>query len=231
MSTPILRLSGIRFTYPPGTDGISPAPVLDGLALELAAGARIGLTGANGAGKSTLFQLIVGLRRPQSGSIEAFGHPCAREADFRLARRRIGLLFQESDDQLFCPTVIEDVAFGPLNHGKTPNAARAIAEKTLAALGLDRLAGRVTHHLSGGQKRLVALASLLAMDPDLLLLDEPTTALDGAAVTRLVEILRDLPQALVIITHDPALLTALTHQTLHLADGRLHRVARGPHPP
>ena len=136
-------------------------------------------------------------------------------------RRRVGFLFQDSDDQLFSPTVVEDVAFGPLNFGASPKQARETAMATLASLGLADLATRATHRLSGGQRRLVALATVLAMNPDALLLDEPSTGLDEPNVERLIAILEGLPQARVIISHDAEFLARTTTRKCRLAHGRL----------
>lgn len=215
MSGPLFRLSGVSFAYNRGT------PVLDAADFSLWPGDTVALTGPNGAGKTTLFHLMVGLLRPASGTVEAFGAVRRREKDFHAVRARAGLLFQDSDDQLFCPTVAEDVAFGPLNLGKSPAEARRIADATLDAVGLHGLAGRVTHTLSGGQKRLAALAAVLAMEPDVLLLDEPTNALDAETQERLTAILAGLPQAKVIISHDDAFLRRLATRWVRLDGGRL----------
>ena len=130
----------------------------------------MGLTGPNGSGKSTLLKLIVGLVRATAGRVEVFGRFRTCERDFHEVRGRVGLLFQDSDDQLFCPTVAEDVAFGPLNLGQSRDAARRIVTETLDALGLADYQDRITYQLSGGEKRLVALAAVLAMQPEVLLL-------------------------------------------------------------
>ena len=140
------------------------------------------------------------------------------------------MLFQDSDDQLFCPTVLEDVAFGPLNLGRTPAQARADARQTLDALGLTGFAGRVTHRLSGGEKRLVALATILAMHPQVLLLDEPTNGLDEATQERLIEHLARLPQAMLIVSHDHQVLERLVHRAVLLRDGRLTDATLHRHP-
>jgi cobalt/nickel transport system ATP-binding protein len=211
----LFELSGICFAYP------QRPPVLDGLSLCLAAGERVALTGPNGAGKSTLLHLMVGLQRPRSGSIVAFGAPRRHERDFREVRRRTGLVFQDPDDQLFCPTVAEDIAFGPLNLGKEKAEVRAIVDRTLARLGLTHLRDRVTHRLSGGEKRLVSLATVLAMDPEVLLLDEPSNGLDEATQGRLVEILNDLPQALLVISHDSDFRRRVTGREYRLEQGRI----------
>ena len=168
-----ITLDKVTFYYP-GAD----SPVLDRLDLEIRAGDRIGLMAPNGSGKTTLLHTIMGLCRPQSGQIRIFGTPMESETDFSRIRTRVGLLFQDSDDQLFCPTVLDDVAFGPLNQGASRKAAVEKAKNVLASLGLKGFEDRVTHRLSGGQKRLVALAAVLAMSPEVLLLDEPTSGLD-----------------------------------------------------
>jgi cobalt/nickel transport system ATP-binding protein len=212
---PIFRLSNLGFAYGPGR------PVLDGLDFELRPGERVALVGPNGSGKTTLLHLMMGLVRPQRGRVEAFGAIRSTEAEFFEVRARAGLLFQDSDDQLFSPTVIEDVAFGPLNFGKPPKQARAIAMETLCALGLVDLANRATHRLSGGQRRLVALATVLAMNPEALLLDEPSAGLDEPNLERLIAILDRLPQARIIISHDADFLARTTSRRCGLVSGRI----------
>jgi cobalt/nickel transport system ATP-binding protein len=195
--------------------------VLDGVSLTLMPGERLALAGANGAGKTTLLRTLVGLERPSAGRITAFGAERRTEADFHAVRARAGLLFQDPDDQLFSPTVIEDVAFGPLNLGLTPAEAEARAAETLARFGLGHLAARITHHLSGGEKRLVSLAAVLAMRPEVLLLDEPTNALDAAHAAHLTDMLAGLDVAMVIVSHDFALLERLATRAVLLKAGRL----------
>ncbi len=217
MSEVLFRLAGIHFAYD------RQRIVLRDAHFELQRGERIALVGRNGAGKTTLFHLMVGLQRPQSGTIEAFGKARMSEKDFVEVRARAGLLFQDSDDQLFCPTVAEDVAFGPLNLGKSAQEARTIVRRTLTSLGLEGFEDRITHKLSGGQKRLVALASVLAMEPDVLLLDEPTNALDTETEARLTDILVNLPQSLVVISHDEDFLARVTNARVRLENGQLSR--------
>ena len=199
--------------------------VLDRISLGLEAGERLALVGANGAGKTTLLRTLVGLERPTRGRIVAFGAERRVEKDFREVRALAGYLFQDPDDQLFSPTVIEDVAFGPLNLGLAPADAVARAEATLARLGLSALARRITHRLSGGEKRLVALAGVLAMEPRVLLLDEPTNALDERHLARLSEILAGLDVAMVIVSHDRSFLEHHATRAVLLKDGRLSPAA------
>jgi cobalt/nickel transport system ATP-binding protein len=196
-------------------------PVLDGASLTLSVGDRLALVGANGAGKTTLLRAIVGLEPIVAGEVVAFGEPRRVEADFRPVRQRVGFLLQDANDQLFCPTVLEDVAFGPLNLGFSPAQATERAGAVLDDLGLGQLASRLTHRLSGGEQRLVALAGVLAMDPDVLLLDEPTNALDEHHLARLIEILNDLPVAMIVVSHDAHFLAEVTQRALLLEHGRL----------
>jgi ABC-type cobalt transport system, ATPase component len=186
------------------------APVLRGASLTLHAGERIALAGPNGAGKSTLLRVMVGLLKPKSGTVWAFGQLRTEERDFVPVRLRAGLVFQDADDQLFSPTVLDDVAFGPRNQGLTAEAARDRAHETLATLGLAAHADRLTHHLSGGEKRLVALATVLAMQPDAMLLDEPFAGLDEDAERRVKSILDRLSIALLVVTHDLGIVSELS---------------------
>ncbi|MGA2067480.1 MAG: ABC transporter ATP-binding protein [Thermoguttaceae bacterium] len=212
---PWIEFRDVDFSYGPDR------PVLSGCSLRLEPGQRLALVGANGSGKTTLLHLIVGLLRPERGVIEIFGKPRAAEADFHEVRRRVGLVFQDADDQLFCPTVAEDVAFGPLNLGKPRDEVQRIVARTLDCLGLAGYERRITYRLSGGEKRLVALATVLAMDPDVLLLDEPAATLDDQAVARLIAVLAALPQALLVVSHQPAFREAVTEGTLRLENGRI----------
>ena len=192
----IIRLSNIRFAYP------QRAPVLSDLDFCMHRGERIGWVAPNGSGKTTLFHIIMGLITPASGRIEVFGQEVSSQKDFETVRQRIGLLFQDADDQLFSPTVLEDVAFGPLNMGKSKEEAIDISRATLSKLGLDGFEERVTFKLSGGEKRLVAMATVLAMEPEVLLLDEPTSGLDEKTKERLKAVLRSLDLSYILISHE-----------------------------
>ncbi|HID28566.1 MAG TPA: ABC transporter ATP-binding protein [Desulfobacterales bacterium] len=211
----IISLQDISFGYP------GRVPVLDKLDLSLYQGDRIGLMGPNGSGKTTLFQIIMGLLRPSSGSIEIFSRPVREEKDFGDVRQRIGLLFQDADDQLFSPTVLEDVAFGPLNMGKSQDEAKTIARRTLEWLGLADFEDRITYKLSGGEKRLVSLATVLAMEPEVLLLDEPTTGLDEKTEKRLVDILKDLDLSYICVSHNIDFLMETTEYISYMANGKI----------
>ncbi|MEW5422868.1 energy-coupling factor ABC transporter ATP-binding protein [Amorphus sp. 3PC139-8] len=211
----LIELSGISFSYP------GHAPVLSDADLQLERGERLCLVGHNGAGKSTLLSIVVGLLRPTSGRVVAFGQERREEADFHDVRRLAGLVFQDPDDQLFCPTVAEDIAFGPLNLGQRRDEAMAVVESVLSDLDLRHLKDRVTHKLSGGEKRLVTLAAVLAMKPEVLLLDEPTNALDEANEGRLTEILLGLPQAMIVVSHDSRFRERIGTRAVRLSDGTL----------
>jgi cobalt/nickel transport system ATP-binding protein len=204
--------------------------VLDGISLKVSACERVALAGPNGAGKTTVLRTLVGLETPASGTVSAFGLACRCEKDFRAARRKVAYLFQDPEDQLFCATVLDDVMFGPINLGLSEAAAAAKARATLDLLDLAPLAGRITHRLSGGEKRLVALASVLAMDPLVLLLDEPTNGLDEAHFAHLMRILSSLPTAMLIVSHDWQFLAQLATRAVLLRQGRLSDAIFHRHP-
>ncbi len=211
----IIDLEDISFNYPGGV------PVLDQLNLSFYQGDRMGLMGPNGSGKTTLFHIIMGLLKPSSGKMEILGKPVQAERDFGEVRQRIGLLFQDPDDQLFSPTVLEDVAFGPLNLGKSLDEAKAIAGRTLKSLGMGGFEERITHKLSGGEKRLVSLATVLAMEPQVLLLDEPTAGLDETTERRLVHILKNLGLSLILVSHNIDFLMKTTDFISYMAHGKI----------
>ena len=206
------------------------AHVLRDVSFTLAAGERLAIVGANGAGKTTLLRAMVGLQPVTRGRVIAFGRERRTEADFHEVRLRAAYMFQDADDQLFCPTVVEDVAFGPLNMGLADEQAMARARATLATLGLAHLADRLVRRLSGGEKRMVCLAGVLAMDPDVLLLDEPTNSLDADHVERLTQALQKIDKAMVIVSHDRPLLDCLATRALAMRDGRLAPAILHRHP-
>ena len=203
---PLLELRNISYSYPD-----HDSPILKGVNFTVDK-ENTGLIGPNGSGKTTLFHIIMGLIKPDGGEILLEGKRVESEKDFQQLRRRLGFLFQHSDDQLFSPTVLEDVAFGPLNLGATPVEARKISIRTLERLGLEGFEERITHKLSGGEKKLVALATILSMQPQLLLLDEPSNNLDPKTRERLITILRRLDQVHVIISHDLDFLASTCRQ-------------------
>lgn len=211
----ILTLKNLCFSYFPNK------PLLQQIDFELKQGEKVALLGNNGSGKTTLLQLIVGFLQPISGYIGLFGTTPHTEQDFQPLRLQIGFLFQDSDTQLFCPTVLDDVMFGVLNQGKSFQEAQTIAQETLKQLGLEKFEHTTPLKLSGGEKKLVALATILAMQPQLLLLDEPTNDLDENARQQLLELLKQLPYSMLIISHDRAFLNQLTDRAVFLTEGKL----------
>jgi len=211
----IIELDRICFSYETGK------PVLDNLTFDLPKGEKLDLIGYNGSGKTTLLHIIMGLLTPSSGAIRLLGKPVETKMDFREVRRRIGFLFQNADDQLFSPTVLEDVAFGPLNHGTSPKKAREMAMETLEQLNLQGFENRITHKLSGGEKKLVSLATVLVMQPDALLLDEPTTGLDEDARFRIESLLNRLDISTVIVSHEYDFLARTTRKIYSMKAGRI----------
>jgi energy-coupling factor transporter ATP-binding protein EcfA2 len=217
-----LELRGLGYRYPDGT------AALEDIHLEVAEGERVGLVGPNGAGKSTLLLHLNGLLPERAAALPAvhvFGTPVA-EPHLPAIRARVGLLFQDPDDQLFCPTVWEDVAFGPQQLGLRGEALAARVARSLGQVGLAGFEERLPHHLSRGEKRRVCLAGLLACEARLLALDEPTTDLDPRGRRELRSLLGDLPIAQVIATHDLELVVELCARVVVLDRGRV--VAQGP---
>ncbi len=215
-----IELHHIDYSYSGGP------PVLDDIHFHIT-DERVGLIGANGSGKTTLLHIIIGLLTPQKGTIFLQGEKIQNPDDYKKLRKEVGFLFQNSDDQLFSPTVLEDVAFGPLNLGLSSEEAKQVSITTLEYLGLKGFENRVTHLLSGGEKKLVALASILAMKPKLLLLDEPTNDLDPDTRERLIEILDNLGQPSIIISHDWDFLEKTTDTLYNLSNGQLARCQEG----
>ena len=211
----LIDLENVSFSYP------GQGQVLDGLNFQLRKGERLGLIGPNGSGKSTFMHLLMGLIKPDSGTIRLFGQPMEGERDFKQARKRLGFVFQNADDQLFSPTVIEDVAFGLLNNGKSPEEAVALSKKMLQTLNLEGFEDRITYKLSGGEKKLVSLATVLVMTPEVLLLDEPTTGLDEQTVTRMVDLLNGLDIGYVVVSHEFDFLEKTTRDIFAMKNGQI----------
>lgn len=209
----------VSFAYPGG------APVFSDLSLSIGAGERVGLIGPNGAGKSTLVNLINGVLLPSSGTVKVDGLPVAKE-HLEEIRRKAGVVFQNPDDMLFMPRVMEDVLFGPLNLGMGETAARREAERVLRELDLWELRDRPPFTLSQGQRRFAGLAAVLVMSPSLLVLDEPTSDLDPAHRRKLIGLLNTRAEARLTASHDLDFIWETCDRVLLLARGVI--VADGP---
>jgi cobalt/nickel transport system ATP-binding protein len=208
----LLRAEDLRYAYPDGT------PALRGLSLAIAAGEKVGLVGANGSGKSTLLMCLSGLFKA-TGRMRVESHDVT--APIREAPGRLGLVFQNPDDQLFMPTVADDLAFGPINLGLPDSEVHQRVHEAAEAMGIDPLLDRPPHHLSMGQKRSAAIAAVLAMRPGLLLLDEPSSNLDPRSRRQLIEVLGRLPAAMLIASQDLSLIDRLCARVIVLEEGRV----------
>lgn len=216
---PILYVEGLEFAYPDGQQA------LRGVTFAIYPGEKVALVGPNGAGKSTLMLHLNGILRSHRGRVQVEGLEVTDEHLGRI-RARVGLVFQNPDDQLFSPTVFEDVAFGPLHMGYPEAEVRARVRRALAMVGMTGFEDRITHHLSMGERKRIAIATVLAMDPSILVLDEPSAGLDPRARRNLIHLLRTLPITMLVSTHDMRLVQELFPRTIILDEGRV--VADGP---
>jgi cobalt/nickel transport system ATP-binding protein len=213
-SPPALRAWEIGHVFADGRRALA------GLSLSIAPGESVGLIGPNGAGKTTLLMVLAGLLAPSEGRLEVFGiEPDRRNG--RDLRRRIGVVFQSTEEQLFSPTVFDDVAFGPLNFGFPPREVRERVSRALASVGLSGYEGRSPHHLSSGERRRVALATVLTYDPEVLILDEPTSDLDPRGRKDLVRLLAGLERTLLIASHDLEFIARTSSRVIVLAGGAI----------
>jgi cobalt/nickel transport system ATP-binding protein len=209
----VVEVRGLRHRYPDGTQAV------DGVDFHLAAGECLALFGANGSGKTTFVLHLNGLLEGE-GEIEICGSRLTR-ATAAEARAKVGLVFQDSDEQLFLPSVVEDVAFGLLNQGVEPQQAIERARAALERVGMDGVLGKAPYHLSSGEKRRVAIAGVLVMEPEILVLDEPTTSLDPPSQRALTALLRGLPQAKLLVTHDVEFARSLATRAVFFERGRV----------
>ena len=214
-----LEVRHLSYAYPDGRQALRD------VSLQVAQGERTALLGPNGAGKSTLVLQLNGTLTPASGKVWVSGLPVVKR-NLREVRRRVGIVFQDPDDQLFMPSVFEDVCFGPANLGLSRDEVAARARAALAAVDMEEHAARPPHHLSAGEKRRVSIATVLAMDPDVLVLDEPTANLDPVARRELAELLDRLDLTLLVVTHDLPFALQLCPHAAVLAEGTI--VGRGP---
>jgi cobalt/nickel transport system ATP-binding protein len=214
MSPPDIEMAGVSFTYPDGH------VALDGVDLTVDRGERIAVLGPNGAGKTTLILHLNGIHAPTQGTVTIAGLPVVK-ANLGEVRRRVGIVFQDPDDQLFMPTVRQDVAFGPANLGLARDEIDRCVDHALRAVGMESHADRPPHHLSYGERRRVALATVLSMQPDVLVLDEPSSNLDPASRRELAEILAGLDITIVLVTHDLPYALQLCPRAVLLNRGRV----------
>ena len=212
-SAPV-SIKNLTVSYSDGTTALKD------ITLEIGAGEKVALIGSNGAGKTSLFLSLAGVLRPDKGSVFIGDVPVDKD-HLLSVRRKVGLVFQNPDDQLFMPRIYDDIAFGPRNFGHTEDEVREKVEAVLAALGVSHLLTRSSLKLSGGEKRVCAIATVLVMRPRVMLLDEPAAFLDIKAKARLMEILSGLDQTRIVATHDPSFAEAVSNRAVVLEDGSI----------
>jgi cobalt/nickel transport system ATP-binding protein len=219
MSHHIVEVRDLMYAYPDGTEA------LRGVSFRIEHGSAVALVGANGAGKSTLLLHLNGYLLTTRGDV-IIGDTVVTRETATSARRAVGLVFQDPDDQLFMPTVAEDIAFGPLNAGLPPEQVERRVEAALKRVGMTHVRERPPYHLSAGEKRAVAIATVLAMSPDILVMDEPSANLDPRARRRLIELLLSFEHTRIIATHDLEMVVEVCSRVIVLDNGRV--VADGP---
>lgn len=210
----ILQVQDLHFAYPDGHIA------LKGISLNLCAGDKVALVGPNGAGKSTLMLHLNGILTSKQGTLTVAGLPL-NERNLPLIRAAVGLVFQNPDDQLFSPTVFEDVAFGPLHMGLPEEEVRRRVDDALESVRMSTFKERLSHHLSVGEKKRIAIATVLSMSPQLLVLDEPSAGLDPRARRTLINLLRDLPITMLVSTHDLSMVRELFPRTIVMDGGEI----------
>jgi len=214
MSHHIIDIQDLHYRYPDGTRA------LNGVSMRIIHGESVGIVGANGAGKSTLLLQLSGIFLPTDGSIN-IGEIRLTKKTVREIRRKVGFVFQDPDDQLFMPTVFEDVAFGPLHLGWALENVEKSALKALEQVNCLHLKDRPPHKLSAGQKRAVSIASVIAMDPDILVLDEPSSNLDPRSRRQLIQLLKTFDHSKIIASHDLDMVLEVCERTIILENGRI----------
>ena len=219
MSHHIVEFQDVHYRYPDGT------AALNGLSLKITHGESVGIVGANGSGKSTFLMHTNGFLLPQRGSITV-GDMTLDKKTRQEIRKKVGLIFQNPDDQLFMPTVFDDVAFGPLNLGLSPKRVRECVDEALETVGCRGLSSKPSHHLSGGQKSAVAIAAVIAMQPDILVMDEPASHLDPKSRRALINLLRHFHHTKIIASHDLDLILDVCERCVIIKGGRV--IADGP---
>lgn len=219
MSHHIVEFKDVYYRYPDGTSA------LNGLSLRITHGESVGIVGANGSGKSTLLMHTNGFLLPQSGDITIGDQKLDKKTRHEI-RKKVGLIFQDPDDQLFMPTVFDDVAFGPLNLGLSPETVKVYADEALETVGCLALRDKPPHHLSGGQKNAVAIAAVIAMQPDILVMDEPASHLDPKSRRALINLLKHFHHTKIIASHDLDLILDVCKRCVIIQGGKV--IADGP---
>ena len=209
----MLEFRNVSFSYEPGT------PVIDNLSFHIRKGETVGLIGANGAGKSTIMKLMLGLL-PAQGEILVEGMPVTKQ-NLSVIRQKIGFVLQDSDNQMFMPTVYEDMIFGPRNYGLSREEADARVDRVLRELGLENLKHRHNHKISGGEKRMAAIATILAMEPEMIVMDEPSTALDPVNRRRVISTINSRKETKLIASHDLDMILDTCQRVILLNHGRI----------
>lgn len=215
MEKTLIKLENISFRY-------NSFLVLENINFELKFGEKVGLIGPNGSGKTTFLYIIMGFLKPVSGKVFIFGKERKRDKDFLEVRQKLGLLFQDSDSQLFCPTVKEDIAFGPLNLGKKREEVKEIVKKIARIFNIEHLLDRPIYKLSEGEKKIVALATVFAMDPVCYLLDEPSSGLDENTRNKLIEFLKNHVKTCLIVSHDREFLKKIVENIYLLKNRKIY---------
>lgn len=221
MAKKVIEIRNLHYIYPDGTRALS------GLDLDVFEGEALGIIGSNGAGKSTLLLHLNGILKCSNSRVKIFGEDVT-DKNLPLIRSRVGLVFQDPEHQLFMPTVFDDVAFGPINMGMKENYVPDAVDRALAEVDLPGFVKRSSHHLSVGEKKRVAIATILSMKPEILVLDEPSSNLDPKNRRRLMDFLKKIPITRVIATHDLDLAAAVCSRIALLDSGRIAAVGDAP---
>ena len=215
----MIEFDHVSFEYEKGK------PVLTDVSFSVEPGESVGLIGANGAGKSTILKLILGLIKPTEGTVKVFGMETSKE-NLAAIRKRAGFVLQDPDDQMFMPTVLDDMLFAPLNYGMSREEAEAKADAVLKELGLEYLKERYNHRISGGEKRMAAIATILTMEPEMILMDEPSSSLDPYNRRKVINTIKKLPQTRLITSHDLDMILDTCSRVVLISGGRI--AADGP---
>ncbi len=210
-----IKVENLSYRYPDGKEA------LKNISFEAKRGESIALMGPNGAGKTTLFLILNGLLEINAGNIFIFGNKIDGKKSIRNIRNKLGIVFQNPDDQLFCPTVFDDIAFGPLNYGLPIDEIKKRVKESLEAVDMSGFENRLSHHLSLGEKKRISLATILSMRPEIILLDEPSSNLDPRSRRKMIQTIKNLDATKIIATHDLKLALELCKRGIILDEGKI----------